>query len=232
VSTAAQLSGVRLENANGESCGGTLVQSFAQSCNSVFAPLGAKLGAKRLVATAEHFGFNEPTGIPGFVTSTIPAAGQGGDDLAVGSTAIGQGEVQATPLQMALVAATIGDRGRRPRLHLVLGERPTYTRATSARVAHTVKNMMIAVVQGGTGTSAAIPGVVVAGKTGTAELGNTVDQQGNKNENAPETDAWFAAFAPARHPRVAVGVLLVQAGAGGDVAAPAAQSILSAALQR
>ena len=91
--------------------------------------------------------------------------------------------------------------------------------------------MMVAVVTGGTGTAAAIPGVVVAGKTGTAELGNTVSQSGEKNQDAPETDAWFAAFAPARKPRLAVGVLLVQAGAGADVGAPAAHDVLAAGLQ-
>ena len=79
----------------------------------MFAPLGAKLGARRLVATAERFGFNEDPAPVGAARSTIPAAGEIGDDLAVGSSAIGQGKVLATPLEMALVAATIGERGRR-----------------------------------------------------------------------------------------------------------------------
>jgi cell division protein FtsI/penicillin-binding protein 2 len=232
VLTETHLSGVRLENANGESCGGTLVESFAQSCNSVFAPLGAKVGGKRLVATAERFGFNRPPGIPGFAQSTLPAGDKVGDDLAVGSTAIGQGNVEATALQMATVAATIGNHGLRPALQIQAGKRARYTRATSPRVARTVGKLMVAVVAGGTGTAAAIPGVVVAGKTGTAELGNTVDQSGNKAANAPETDAWFAAFAPLRKPRIAVGVLFPQAGAGGDVAAPAAHDLLAASLQR
>jgi cell division protein FtsI/penicillin-binding protein 2 len=228
--TETHLSGVRLENANGESCGGTLVQSFANSCNSVFAPLGAKVGARKLVETAEKFGFNHPVGIPGFAESTLPAANKVGDDLAVGSTAIGQGDVQASALQMATVAATIANRGLRPKLRIELSSRAGYTRATSPRVARTVAKMMVQVVRVGTGTAAAIPGVVVAGKTGTAELGNTVDQEGNKNESAPDTDAWFAAFAPVRKPRVAVGVLLVQAGAGADVGAPAAHDVLTATL--
>jgi penicillin-binding protein A len=230
VQTETHLSGVRLENANGESCGGTLVESFAESCNSVFAPLGAKVGARKLVATAEKFGFNQPVGIPGFAESTLPAAGKVGDDLAVGSTAIGQGDVQASALEMATVAATIANRGRRPKLRLELDSRPRYTRATSPRVARMVGKMMVEVVREGTGTAAAIPGVVVAGKTGTAELGNTVDQEGNKSQSAPDTDAWFAAFAPLRKPRVAVGVLLVQAGAGADVGAPAAHDLLTATL--
>ena len=114
VETKAVIEGVDLENANGESCGGTLRQSFAHSCNSVFAPLGTRLGPERLVKTAEHFGFNTDPGIPGAATSTIPAASEIGDGLAVGSSAIGQGRVQATALQMAWVAATIAGRGRRP----------------------------------------------------------------------------------------------------------------------
>ena len=111
VETKATLEGVDLANANGEACGGTLVQSFAESCNSVFAPLGAKLGARRLVDVAERFGFNHDSEIPGAAMSTIPPAEEIGDDLAVGSSAIGQGRVQATALQMAIVASTIGLRG-------------------------------------------------------------------------------------------------------------------------
>jgi cell division protein FtsI/penicillin-binding protein 2 len=248
VETKAVLEGVDLENANGESCGGTLVQSFAKSCNSVFAPLGARLGAKRLVSTAERFGFNEVPDIPGAAESTIPAAGDIGDDLAVGSSAIGQGRVQATALQMATVAATIGLRGRRPHLTLdynaAHGRKAATERATSAKIARTMEGMMLAVVQSGTGVRAAIPGVRVAGKTGTAELRSTKRCQPDPENPAacpPEqqvsdpkdTDAWFAAYAPAGRgsPHVAVGVLLVSAGAGGDTAAPAARGVLVAGLK-
>ena len=116
--TATTLSGVELQNANGESCGGSLAETFAESCNSVFAPMGAKLGGKGLVDIAERFGFNKPPAIPGAAISTIPPAEEIGDDLAVGSSAIGQGRVQATTLQMTLVAATIAMRGRKPALTL------------------------------------------------------------------------------------------------------------------
>jgi peptidoglycan glycosyltransferase len=245
VQTAATLEGVELQNANGESCGGTLAVSFALSCNSVFAPLGAKLGAAKLVATAEHFGFNAPTGITGAATASIPPAAEIGDDLAVGSSAIGQGRVQATALQMAIVAATIGLRGRRPDVTLDPDRwkvAPTHE-ATSARVARQVEKLMLGVVRFGTGTVAAIPDVKVAGKTGTAELKSTqtckpepdnpescVDQQ---QSDTTDTDAWFSSYAPAGsgHPRVAVGVLLVGAGAGGDTAAPAARQVLLAGLK-
>ena len=89
--TFATLDGVKLNNANGEECGGSLELAFAVSCNSVFTPLGVKLGAARLVATAERFGFNHTPGIPGVPESTLPPAGEIQGELAVGSTAIGQG---------------------------------------------------------------------------------------------------------------------------------------------
>jgi cell division protein FtsI/penicillin-binding protein 2 len=248
VQTKTTIEGVDLENANGESCGGTLTMSFARSCNSVFAPLGAQIGAKRLVRTAEAFGFNHPPDIVGAAQSTIPPADEIGDALAVGSSAIGQGRVQATALQMATVAATIGRGGRRPRFTLdyatAHGRPLRTTRATSPRVARTVERLMLAVVQVGTGVSAAIAGVPVAGKTGTAELRTTTRCQPDPQDpsacppeqqhNDPtDTDAWFAAYAPAGRgtPRVAVGVLLVASGAGGDTAAPAARQVLVAALK-
>jgi cell division protein FtsI/penicillin-binding protein 2 len=244
----AVLEGVDLENANGEYCGGTLIMSFAKSCNSVFAPLGAQLGAKRLVSVAERYGFNEPPDIPGAAESTIPQANDIGDDLAVGSSAIGQGRVQATALQMATVAAAIGLRGRRPHLTLdydaANGRAAATKRATSPKVARTMERMMLAVVRGGTGVRAAIPGVQVAGKTGTAELKTTkrcepdpenpqacpLEQQ---TDDPKDTDAWFAAYAPAGsgRPHVAVGVLLVSQGAGGDTAAPVAREVLLAGLK-
>jgi len=239
----ALVGGVPLQNANGELCGGTLVQAFANSCNSVFAPLGAKLGGRRLVDVAQRYGFNEPPAIPGEAQSTIPSAATIGDDLAVGSSAIGQGTVQATALQMTVVAATIAMRGRRPEPTLALGAGPRFVRVTRPAVAREVGRMMRAVVQYGTGTSAAIPGAQVAGKTGTAELRDTVpppDRQGDQSDHTdqqtqdqgPGTTAWFVAFAPAPRPRIAVGALFPDQGAGGDVAAPAARVVLAAALQR
>jgi peptidoglycan glycosyltransferase len=240
VQTAATLEGVKLENANGESCGGTLIQSFAHSCNSVFAPLGAKVGARRLVATAESFGFNEDPHLAGAARSTIPAAEEIGDDLALGSTAIGQGKVLATPLQMALVAAAIGEDGMRVRPTLRKGEEPQTTRAVPSSVARFVGRSMRAVVTEGTGVGAAIPGVKVAGKTGTAELRTTVrddtvpqasEEQTPPEEDPTDTDAWFAAYAPSGHPRIAVGVLLIAQGAGGEVAAPAARQVIESAIR-
>ncbi|MBS1871348.1 MAG: hypothetical protein JSS99_16980 [Actinobacteria bacterium] len=235
VTDAATLAGVRLENANGEYCGGTLVDAFAHSCNSVFAPLGAQLGARRLVSVAERYGFNAAPGIAGAATSSIPPAARIGDELAVGSSAIGQGLVQATTLEMTDVAAAVAMEGRRPIPTLRVGERPRFVRVTRPRVARAVARMMRAVVAYGTGTAAAIPGADVAGKTGTAELASTVpaDRADARQQprDVPDTDAWFVAFAPARRPRIAVGALFPEAGAGGDVAAPAVRGVLAAALQ-
>jgi penicillin-binding protein A len=246
--TYSTLDGVKLSNANGEECGGSLELAFAVSCNSVFAPLGVKLGATRLVAMAERFGFNHDPGIEGAAESTLPSASAINGELDVGSTAIGQGQVQASALQMALVAASIADGGRRPHPTFTNGPVAEGAYVASTGVAHTVRRLMIEVVRKGTGTSAAIAGVTVAGKTGTAEL-KTECPSGSEAEagasshhepasgcvgtasEASNTDAWFASFAPALHPRIAVCVMLVKDGAGGDTAAPVAREVLEAGLK-
>jgi hypothetical protein len=244
--TYATLDGVKLSNANGEECGGSLELAFAVSCNSVFTPLGVKVGAPRLVASAEGFGFNHPTGVAAAPASTLPPAKDIQGELAVGSTAIGQGEVLATPLQMATVAATIADGGNRPQATFLPGAPPPAKNGVLDRqVAATVRRLMEGVVREGTGTAAAIPGVTVAGKTGTAELKSScpdsqpVASEGTQHgeegcvgaqSNPENTDAWFAAFAPAIDPRVVVCVMLVKDGAGGATAAPVAKQVLEAAL--
>jgi penicillin-binding protein A len=225
IRTYAVLDGTKLRNASDEACGGTLTNAFVVSCNSVFAPLGARLGARRLVAVARRFGFGERVAdrIPAAKTSTISPPSQLRDSLAVGAAAIGQDRDLATPLEMASVGATIADGGRRPRLRLAASEPRHYTRVVPRRVAHQVRAMMLQVVRSGTGTAAALPGIEVAGKTGTAEL--------RPNSRDPkDADAWFVAFAPATHPKVVVAVMLVGAGFGGKAAAPVARAVLGAAL--
>jgi cell division protein FtsI/penicillin-binding protein 2 len=229
-----------IENANGEYCGGTFRQAFAESCNADFAPLGPKIGNDEFVAMAERFGFNSPPTLyaprivaqVGPAESTIPT--EIGDELDLGVSAIGQGEVLATPLEMASVAQTIGNGGVREPTSIVanskLRPKDESVRVTSKKVAGELTELMIGVVTEGTGTAGAIPQAQVAGKTGTAELG---PKPGQENSPHPQQikDAWFAAFAPADKARLAIGVLLIEAeAAGGEVAAPAAAEVLSAGL--
>ncbi len=240
--TFTNIDGYKLQNANGESCGGSLALAFAVSCNSVFAPLGVRVGAAGLVKTAERFGLNQPSPIPSAAESTIPSADQIGSALDVGSSAIGQGMVQASLLQMTLIAATIADGGQRPVPTLALGVRHPKLAVIPSSVARTVAQLMLGVVRNGTGKAAQIPGVLVAGKTGTAELkttaANCTPDPANPTSCPPptpndprNTDAWFVSFAPAGKPRVAVGVLLDNDGAGGDTAAPLARVLLKAGLR-
>ncbi|HEY2158888.1 MAG TPA: penicillin-binding transpeptidase domain-containing protein, partial [Isosphaeraceae bacterium] len=234
--SSATLNGYTMQNAGGEVCGGTLINSFAVSCNAVFAPLGAKVGAQRFVAMAEKFGFNQPPPFPGALQSTLPSAAKIGDDLAVGSSAIGQGMVLASSLEMTDVAATIADHGRRPIPTLAASVPPKFVRVIPSSIANEVQDMMEAVVDypNGTGTAAQIPGVKLAGKTGTAELTTTQGPgaQNNPNANsAQNTDAWFVGYAPVGDPKVVVGALFPNQGAGGGTAAPAVRSVLVAALQ-
>jgi penicillin-binding protein A len=157
VLTYATLSGVKLQNASGEACGGSLTEAFSKSCNSVFAPLGAKLGAQRLVAAARAFGFNAQPKIPAAKPSTISPPSELRDSLAVGAAAIGQDRDLATPLQMASVGATIALDGRRTEPRITTIDPVVSEKVLSTKVAHQVRSMMIDVVRSGTGTAAAIP---------------------------------------------------------------------------
>ncbi len=222
----ALLNGWKLHNFHHEDCGGSLILSFAVSCNSVFGPLAVSVGGPKLVAMANAFGFNHSAAIaypvPESVTPAVPTLTSA---LDLGVAGIGQGGVDATPLQMASVAQTIGSGcTRKPpfliRRPLSAREPHVPVRACTRKIAGEVTTMMEAVVSEGTGTSAAIPGVTVAGKTGTSEIGGP---------HVP-TDAWFIAFAPVGAPKVAVAVLVVRGGVGGDVAAPIARQVLEAAL--
>jgi cell division protein FtsI/penicillin-binding protein 2 len=229
-----------IENANGELCGGTFRQAFAESCNADFAPLGPQIGNDELVGTAERFGFNSPPTLyaPDLIREVEPAEStipeEIGEEIDLGVSAIGQGEVQATPLEMASVAQTIANGGVRMPTSIVNNKklRPNAkpVRVMKKQIADELTELMIGVVTEGTGTAGAIPEAQVAGKTGTAELGPKPESE---NEEHPQQikDAWFAAFAPAENAKLAIGVLLIEAeAAGGEVAAPAAAEVLSAGL--
>lgn len=229
-----------INNANGELCGGTFRQAFAESCNADFAPLGPQIGNDDLVATAQRFGFNSPPSLYSSriveevepAESTIPT--EIGEEIDLGVSAIGQGEVAATPLEMASVAQTISNGGVRMPTSVVNNKklRPDAepVRVMSKQIADELTELMIGVVVEGTGIAGAIPEAQVAGKTGTAELGPKPGQE-NKENPVQIKDAWFAAFAPADKAKLAIGVLLIEAeAAGGEVAAPAAAEVLSAGL--
>jgi cell division protein FtsI/penicillin-binding protein 2 len=252
-STYALIDGYELHNSQNEDCGGTLANAFAVSCNSVFAPLGVTLGAPRLVAAAETYGFNKPSPLSIAAESTIPAPSDLVNPVLLGSSAIGQYQDLASPLQMTRVAATIALVGREPVPTFATDIHRRFPRVIPISVARTIRSMMLDVVSYGTGVQAQIPGVEVAGKTGTAQV--TVNQSGcpsgvsgstgvtgvtsatgatgpcsNLPSNPYDTDAWFVSFAPAYGPKVVVGVELDHDGQGGTSAAPVAKVLLEEAL--
>jgi cell division protein FtsI/penicillin-binding protein 2 len=229
-----------LNNANGEYCGGTFRQAFAESCNAVFAPLGPAVGNDKLVEVAERYGFNSPPSLyaPQIVREVEPEEPsiptEIGEEIDLGVSAIGQGEVLATPLEMANVAQTVGNNGVRMPTSIVadrkLRPHAESVRVMSPKIADELTELMIGVVTEGTGTAGAIPQAQVAGKTGTAELGPKPGEENSENP-VQIKDAWFSAFAPAGKAKLAVGVLLIEAeAAGGEVAAPIAAEVLSAGL--
>jgi peptidoglycan glycosyltransferase len=239
-----------VHNAHDEACGGNFTEVFADSCNSVFAPLGVKVGAQRLVDMAERYGYNQPTTLynasatsatnPGRMT--IPSAADlNGEpthtDLSV--TAFGQGKVLATPLGMASVAQAVANDGVRNPTPIVkdpaLQSAAKPVQVTSKANARVLTGLMRAVVTQGTGVAANLPGVEVAGKTGTAELGpkpgEPTPPPGQEDTAKQIVDGWFIAFAPARKPKLAIAVMLIDAsGDGGTTAAPIAREILGSAL--
>ncbi len=231
-----------LTNENGSTCGGTeitLTQALMTSCNVSFGKIGLDLGAEALRDEAEKFGFGQRylSGIGPQAVSRFPAEAPGPYPA---YSAIGQYEVAASPLQMALVAATIANdgQGRKPYLvdevrapDLSVLDKKDGTdmpeRAMSSSSAEALTQMMVDVVEGGTGTTAQIPGVQVAGKTGTAQ------SAADRNPYA-----WFVSFAPADNPQVAVAVIVQDAGvardaiSGSGLAAPIAKRVMEAVIFR
>lgn len=229
-----------LHNENGSDCGGsqiTLTHALEVSCNVSFADLGLRLGADKLREQAEKFGFNGDylSQLP-FNASKFPAHL---DEPETALSAIGQYDVAATPLQMAMVAAGIANGGavmtpyivdevRSPDLDVLSKAEPQVLhQAISGSVADELTQMMVDVVNDGTGTPAQIPGVLVAGKTGTANSSTT---------RSPY--AWMVTFAPANDPQVAVAVLVERTDVardditGGGLAGPIAKSVMEAVINR
>jgi peptidoglycan glycosyltransferase len=238
------ISGAELENAGGESFGPiSFTDALTNSVNTVFAQVGERVGAETLVEYMKRFGFyDEPQlDYPG---SQMIASGvrRNGVDYVeegfdVGRVAIGQGGLEGaldtTPFQMAEVAAAVANGGRLMKPYLTdrivrkdgrVKERiqpDLQSVVMKPETADQLTAMMSRVVEEGTGTAAALEGIRVAGKTGTAETG----------ANREFTQAWFICFAPVEDPRLAVAVTIPDAaGQGGTVAAPIAKSVLEALL--
>ncbi len=205
-------------------------EAFASSINTTFAKLGVELGADTLAGYAADFGFGEaPPWALGGATSVFPDPSDM-DKAHLAQASYGQGKVLASPLQIALATAAVANGGRIMKPYLLgqvldsggglLSEtKPeVWLEPISSETAATLSELMIEVVNNGTGTKAALSSVQVAGKTGTAEV------------EGGEPHAWFAAFAPADDPQIVVAVLVENAGTGGSVAAPIARAVIAAAL--
>ena len=229
-----------IRNFGGSSCGGggslTLTEALEISCNTTFAALGVELGSEKLADEAEKFGFNKPSPyqLPA-ATSVIP---RDQDVPATAQSAIGQRDVRVSPLQMATVAATIANGGRRMGPFVarqVVSDRGRVVKRFEGEdfgevipedVAANLRQMMRGVVANGTGQAARIPGEEVAGKTGTAQ-----------HARGRNPHAWFIGFAGSGDRQIAVAVVVEEGGdagseaTGGRTAAPIAQRVMSTYLR-
>lgn len=217
----------------------TLELGFIRSCNTVFAQLGMDIGGDDLGITAESFGFNQTVPFDlGVLVSFFPGQGSiENNPSATAQSAIGQRDVQSTPLLMAMSAAAVANEGNAMEPHLVhdvftsdgsieLSTEPSvWRRAMSPATASVLSEMMEQVIISGTGRKAAVPGVRIAGKTGTAQV------------TGRPPHAWFIGFgqvgAEADEPSIAIAVVVESGGSfgetatGGSVAAPIAQKVLA-----
>jgi len=219
------------------------LQALEHSINAVFCEIGKTIGAGRILGASKQFGFYEepPLETPGNERSPSGLYNRGklfypsnpATQVDPGRLAFGQERMLTTPLQMAMVAAGVANSGVVMRPYVIgrvtgpgggvisRAHPHKFKRAMRTSTAQAINRMMQAVVTGGTGTAAQIPGVRVAGKTGTAETGGSLNT------------TWFIAFAPADSPRYAIAVVLQdQTGAGGTTAAPIAKEVLQALLAR
>ena len=232
-----------IPNYSGQSCGPnnetTITNALRISCNTAFAWLGNELGADVMLDQAERFGFNSIPLANGDIRSVPSNFPTDPNPPQLAQSAIGQFDVRATPLQIAMVSAAIANRGQLMNPYLVdelrgpdlvrvleVTEPEVISQAVSAETARQLTEMMVEVVDNGTGTPAQMDGIQVAGKTGTAQSGR---------DDPPY--AWFTSFAPADNPQVAVAVVIEEAPdtarddiAGGRLAAPVAKAVMEAVL--
>lgn len=201
--------------------------AFANSLNTYYVSKAIDVGVSALGNTAEDFMFNKkiPFDLP--VTNSVFDFSSKMDDTQLAASAIGQGEVLATPLNMAMIASAVGNHGAMQKPILVQevednkgmtiwkNEPEVLNQSISEEIAEEIKDLMVAVVREGNGANASLRNYQVAGKTGTAE------------NSTGKSHAWFIGFAPADDPDFAIAVLLEEADApGGKVAAPVARDLL------
>src|SRR5262245_5225042 len=219
-------------------------QALQQSCNVFFYQVGKALEISRIAAYAKRLGLGTATGVdlPHEVSGLMPSPEWklrtqkvqwfGGETISV---AIGQGQVSATPLQMARVISAIANGGRLVSPHLVkkiggeaVASPPPVDLGLKPSTIEVVRSGLQAVLEGRTGWRARLPGVTVCGKTGTAQVVGKARLEKTPGAIAIKPHGWFVSFAPADHPRIALAVLVEHAGSGGEGAAPVAHEILAA----
>nr|WP_314315215.1 penicillin-binding transpeptidase domain-containing protein [Kocuria rhizophila] len=207
--------------------------ALEQSCNTPFAQLAMDLGQDKIRQTAENFGYGQKLSIPLDVTPSVFPQDMNQAQLALSS--IGQYDVRTTPLQVAMTSAAIANDGVMMKPSLVKNVRSSdlsvidqfkaeqLRRSTDADTAHTVTDLMTSVVDNGIARGAAVPGVKVAGKTGTAEIGKD-----------GLNDSWFTGFAPADDPQLAVAVVIedVDVTTGSTLTSPSARQLFEAVLNK
>jgi peptidoglycan glycosyltransferase len=224
-----------LENFGGSECAAdeeqSLIDALTISCNTAFAELGIALGEDKVREVSERFGIDgEKREIPLEVAESD--IGEIANDAELGVSSIGQQDVRLTPLQAAMIASAVANDGdlmtpymvdqvRAPDLSVIDRTEPeVLSEAVSEDVAADLTEMMLSVVENGSGRAARIDGVPVAGKTGTAE-------------NAGPDHNWFVGFAPADDPQIAVAVFVANGGGtGGEISAPIARDVIAAYLER
>ncbi|MFI8325712.1 peptidoglycan D,D-transpeptidase FtsI family protein [Streptomyces sp. NPDC085529] len=232
---------LRNENASAPCENATIRTALQYSCNNVFAKMAADLGQDKVKAMAEKFGFDDDErDVPVRAYASVYPSGM--DPAQTALTGIGQFDVTATPLQMAMVSAVIANDGRLASPHMVSEvvdsdgdalesfDDGDTTRIVSSATAEQLRSAMVTVVEEGTGGNAAVAGAEVGGKTGTA-------QHGENNSKTPY--AWFTSYAkdPSTGKQVAVAVMIEDSGAarsevsGNGLAAPVAQKMMAAALR-
>ena len=228
-----------IENYGGTTCGGDLLEVFRRSCNTAFAQMGVDTGAPGMVAAATEYGFNQtpPIDLPRPAQSYYPPVEAFRNDTPkLAQTAFGQNDVQVTPLNLALIAASVGNKGVMMAPHVLQDVRDRDNNVVQGYAAHAwrttttnpstlafLNQAMVEVVNNGTARCCMklANGIQAAAKTGTAQIGENLSH------------AWITAFAPAEAPRYAVAVLVkatpeVSAGTGGTVAGPVARQVLDA----